>query len=193
MLFHDRIASMNRPVPDEVVLGLLKVQPAHGYELLEWFRSKSLLGRIWTMSTSQLYAVLKRLESGGAIQGEKYDDPNAPPRVEYHVTEFGNQQLDAWLTDQYPSVSIHLVRVVFLSRIFIANLLGLPTCEIVTAQVRVLQHQLEEFERQRDSFQSEMEGLTLDFVTSQLQAAITWLEHSDFNVSIQHHIPTPER
>lgn len=184
---------MNRPVPDEVVLGLLKAQPAHGYELLEWFRSKSLLGRIWTMSTSQLYAVLKRLESDGAIQGEKYEDLNAPPRVEYHVTPYGDQQLNAWLSDPNPSVSIHLVRVIFLSRVFIANLLGISTDAIVVAQVSVLQAQLTEFERQRKTLKSEIEGLTLDFVIGQLQAAIAWLKNSQFDVSIQDHHPTFER
>jgi DNA-binding PadR family transcriptional regulator len=184
---------MNRPVPVEVVLGLLKAQPAHGYELLEWFRSKSLLGRIWTMSTSQLYAVLKRLESDGAILGEKYEDLNAPPRVEYHVTPYGDQQLNAWLSDPKPSVSIHLVRVIFLSRVFIANLLGLPTDAIVAAQFSILQEQLTEFERQRKTLNSEIEGLTLDFIIGQLQAAINWLNHSNFNVSIQDYHPTPER
>ncbi|NJL53976.1 PadR family transcriptional regulator [bacterium] len=60
---------MTQLVPDEVILGLLAVEACHGYQLLDHFRSPAALGRVWNLSTSQLYAVLKRLDRLGYIAG----------------------------------------------------------------------------------------------------------------------------
>ncbi|MBW6465030.1 MAG: PadR family transcriptional regulator [Brevefilum sp.] len=176
---------MNRPVPDEVILGLLKAQPTHGYQLLEYFRSPSELGRIWTMSASQLYAVLKRLSSNGDIVGKELEVRNAPSRVAYTVTASGAQKLDAWLYDAQPSTSIHRIRVLFLSRVFIANLLDMPLEKIVSAQMAACQAQQEIMIAQKQSSQSEIEQLTLDFVIGQLKAANRWLKESNFNILIK--------
>jgi DNA-binding PadR family transcriptional regulator len=79
-----------------------KLQPTHGYQLLEYFRSPSALGRIWTMSASQLYAVLKRLSNEGDIAGKELKVRNAPSRVAYTVTASGEHKLEAWLFDAQP-------------------------------------------------------------------------------------------
>ena len=183
-LFHNRIGDMERPVPDEVILGLLKAQPSHGYELLEWFKSDSQLGRIWTMSTSQLYAVLKRLERDEAIEGDEVVVQNAPPKTVYKLKPGGDARLEAWLTDPQPSASIHRIRVLFLSRIFIANLLCRPHGEIVKAQINACQAQKEVFQNKNAKRGSDIEKLTIDFVISQLNSAISWLKESDFNLFI---------
>lgn len=184
MLFHDRIDSMERLVPDEVILGLLKARPRHGYELLECFRSTSQLGRIWTMSTSQLYAVLKRLEGSGAIKGSEIITPNAPPRMEFNITPVGDVLLEDWLYDADPSPSIHRIRVLFLSRIFIANLLKAPYEIIVNAQVRVCEAQKTHFNFRLVESISEVEKLTISFVIGQLDSAILWLKESNFELLV---------
>lgn len=48
------------------VLGLLKEQPLHGYELKK--RLGETLGFLWGVSYGSLYPALKRLESAGAIE-----------------------------------------------------------------------------------------------------------------------------
>lgn len=173
---------MDRSVPDEVVLGLLKAQPSHGYELLEYFRSQAQLGRIWTMSTSQLYAVLKRLERAGAIEGKALSTSNAPPRTEYEITALGDDQLINWLYDPNPSPSIHRIRVLFLSRIFISNLLNSSHKEIVAAQISSCQIQKDIFIARVKSKSSDIEKLTIEFVINQLNSAIQWLEESNFDL-----------
>ncbi len=102
---------MKKPVPDQVILGLLRLRPMHGYELLERFRNREHLGRIWTMSTSQIYAVLKRLALSGAIEGEEVDVRDAPSKLVYSLTAKGENQLTDWLYEENPSTSIHLIRV----------------------------------------------------------------------------------
>ena len=174
---------MSRPIPDEVILGLLKAQPSHGYELLDSFKSRSQLGHSWHMSTSQLYAVLKRLEREGAIIGRDVKVDNAPSRVEYKITHQGAQQLESWLFDPQPSASVHRIRVLFISRIYIANLLNIPTDRIIDAQLSACLSQRDRFIRQKQSYHSEIELLTLEFIISQLDSAIIWLKKMQLPVS----------
>lgn len=167
---------MNRPVPDEVLLGLLQAQPAHGYDLVERFRSPDQLGRIWTMSTSQIYAVLKRLEQEDAITGQQISAEDAPARVVYTVTNTGYEQLETWLHEPQPSTSIHRIRVMFLSRLYIAHLLGMPGEKIIKNQKSVCENQRQILWDERQNVSSDIEKLTLDFVIRQLDSAISWLE-----------------
>lgn len=134
------------------------------------------------MSTSQLYAVLKRLEREGAIIGCEQEAVNAPIRVQYSLTEMGEQKLLKWLYDAQPSGSIHRIRVLFLSRVYIANLLNLQPDRIVTAQLRACQLQRDWFIEQKVKVGSAIEMLTLGFVINQLEAAITWLAENEFNL-----------
>jgi len=168
---------MSRLSPDEVILGLLQAAPAHGYELLERFRDPAHLGRIWNMSTSQIYAVLKRLESEGAIVGQPIPQPDAPARTEYHITTQGKDSLAAWLADSHPPISIHRIRVVFLSRLYIATLLGQPTDGIIERQLSVCVAQFEKVRASLRTSRSPVEKLTLEYVAGQLDSAIQWLKH----------------
>ena len=154
---------------------MLQAKPAHGYELLERFRSPAHLGRIWTMSTSQLYAVLKRLEEDGAVVGQEVEVPDAPARVEYTVTPKGTQRLEAWLYEPNPSTSIHRIRVMFLSRVYVARLLTLDLNPLIAHQERVCRKQRQQIQAERGKASSAMERLTLDFVNGQLEAALAWL------------------
>src|SRR5579863_8426451 len=119
-LFHYRIACafMSSITPDETILGLLAVRARHGYELLDCFRDASQLGEVWNLSTSQLYAVLKRLESQGLTTGHEVLVPDAPARTEYELTPAGEAHLQAWLDEPSPSASVHRIRIEFLSRLY---------------------------------------------------------------------------
>ena len=94
---------MRHLTPDETLLGLLAAQARHGYELQECFRDPAQLGQVWSLSTSQLYAVLKRLEQQGLTAGCVTQASDAPPRTEYTLTEAGVQRLEAWLQEENPS------------------------------------------------------------------------------------------
>lgn len=168
---------MSRLSPDEVLLGLLKAQPAHGYELLDTFRDPAQLGRVWNMSASQLYAVLKRLERSGAILGRDVPQPDAPARTEYTLTDLGEARLTAWLADEHPPASIHRIRVLFLSRLYIATLLQLPADPIIDRQLAVCEAQREKLQQEASQTTSPVERLTLQFVIGQLDSAIAWLHH----------------
>lgn len=176
---------MKRPVPDEVILGLLKSNPSHGYDLLEIFQSYDQLGHVWTLSTSQLYAVLKRLEDSGAVEGKRIESVGAPDRVVYSVRGKGSEQLEAWLFDTTPSSSIHRIRVLFLSRLYIANLLGIGNQRIVENQRKVCELQLENYKNEKKKADTSFGKLTLDFIIGQLESALAWFEQCEKEFSIK--------
>ena len=51
---------------DLAILGLLKEQPLHGYELKK--RLGETLGSLWGISYGSLYPALRRLEHDGSIE-----------------------------------------------------------------------------------------------------------------------------
>jgi DNA-binding PadR family transcriptional regulator len=168
---------MGAPTPDETILGILAANPQHGYQLLEHFNQPEKLGRVWSMSTSQVYAVLKRLEAEDLVVGEIVVVKDAPARTEYTITLQGRHHLDAWLTDPSPSPSIRRVRIDFLSKLYVANLLGVPANHIIQYQresCQALKGEIEE--RKTASGSTATDALLADFVLGQLQAAIDWLD-----------------
>ena len=128
------------------------------------------------MSTSQLYAVLKRLEEDGLIVGQQVAVSDAPSRNKYAITTEGDRKLNTWLYDSNPSSSIHRIRVIFLSKLYIAILLELPFEDIIEHQKTACITQRNEFLNERKQTQSQLEGLVLDFIISQLDSALNWLE-----------------
>jgi DNA-binding PadR family transcriptional regulator len=107
-------------VLDLAVLGLLKEQPLHGYELRK--RLGETLGSVWGISYGSLYPALRRLEREGAIEIVEPGPPLSPipatgsldgdlaaarmrrsgkvsrrARKAYRITERGNARLDELL------------------------------------------------------------------------------------------------
>lgn len=166
---------MSALLPDETVLGLLAEHPQHGYDLLERFRHPDGLGRVWDLSTSQLYNVLKRLEAAGQITGRQVETLNGPPRTEYTLTPSGRAAMEAWLNDPNPTASIRGVRVEFLSRLYVARVLG-------CAVERIIQAQYDACARRRDELLAEVSAedsfgqLPLLLHIAQIDAAMHWIQ-----------------
>lgn len=170
---------MSSLTPDETILGLLAVQARHGYELLECFRSTHQLGRVWNLSTSQIYAVLKRLEREGWIVGHEVVSENAPPRTEYTLTETGEKRLYAWLHEPQPSPSIRRIRVEFLSRLYIVQQLNIPTGAVVRYQRAACIAKHKQLVAERGNAEPGIDFLALELHISQLEVVLRWIEDCD--------------
>jgi DNA-binding PadR family transcriptional regulator len=179
---------MSSLTPDETILGLLAVQARHGYELLECFRSTHQLGRVWNLSTSQIYAVLKRLEREGWIVGHEVVSDNAPPRTEYALTETGEKHLHVWLNETQPPASIRRIRVEFLSRLYIARQLNIPTDTVVRCQREACIAKYNQLAAERDHAEPGIDFLALELHISQLEAVLRWLERCEL-VPSEHNSP----
>jgi DNA-binding PadR family transcriptional regulator len=170
---------MHPLTPDETVLGLLAARARHGYQLLECFRDAAQLGGVWDLSTSQLYNVLKRLEQQGYVIGREMTASDAPTRTEYCLTDAGRERLESWLHEEQPSASIRRVRVEFLSRLFVARSLNIPTIPIVKYQKAACRQHLDELIAQRAQTAPGMGYLTLELVIAQLGAVLQWIDRCE--------------
>lgn len=167
--------------PDEVLLGILAASACHGYQLLEHFRQPDQLGQVWNLSTSQLYAVLKRLEKQQLIQGQEVMSEDSPPRTNYHLTDAGRQQLEHWLYAPTPSDSVRRVRVEFLSRLYVARLLNLPSETIVKNQKAACQQRLADLLQKRDQSRPGIGYLAIELHIAQLRAILQWIPRCELS------------
>ncbi|HVO43989.1 MAG TPA: PadR family transcriptional regulator [Aggregatilineales bacterium] len=172
---------MSQLTPDDALIGLLAVRARHGYELLDCFRDPTQLGEVWKMSTSQIYAVLKRLESQGLTEGHEVMVPDAPTRTEYGLTREGEARLHAWLSEVHPSASVHRVRVEFLSRLYVARLLDIPTIPIVEHQKASCQEKKHELLDCLANSEPGMGRLTLELIIAQLDVILEWLDRCELS------------
>src|SRR5215813_3938038 len=170
---------MSSLTPDETILGLLAVRARHGYELLDCFRDPTQLGEVWRLSTSQLYAVLKRLEAQGLTEGREVAVPDAPTRTEYVLTRQGEDRLWAWLHEAHPSPSVHRVRVEFLSRLYVARLLDIPTVPIVARQKAASLENKRELTACLEATEPGIGRLTLELVVAQADVILQWLDRCE--------------
>jgi DNA-binding PadR family transcriptional regulator len=170
---------MQALTPDDTVLGLLAARARHGYQLLECFHDPAQLGSVWDLSTSQLYNVLKRLEQQGYLVGQDIESSAAPTRTEYCLTAAGRARLETWLHNECPSPSIRRVRVEFLSRLFVARLLNIPTIPIVNYQKLACRQRFEQLMLQREQTAAGIGFLTLELVIAQLSAVLQWIDRCE--------------
>src|SRR5260370_6326352 len=75
------------------VLGLLKAEPLHGYEVKNRF--ESMLGGTWEVNIGQIYTTLQRLERDGLVRplGPRGDRG----KLQYELSADGRKALDEWL------------------------------------------------------------------------------------------------
>ena len=167
---------MAKLTPEPVFLGLLEAQTSYGYHLLDQFRSTEQLGRIWNLSTSQLYAILKRLEREELIEGREESRPDAPMRTVYWLTDRGRDELYRWLNDSDPSPSTRHIRTEFLSRLYIAELLGQSSGPIIDAQRRACERYRHSLTSQQDLPVGRITGLAFDLRRREVDVILSWLE-----------------
>ncbi|MFZ5809497.1 MAG: PadR family transcriptional regulator [Chloroflexota bacterium] len=110
-------SSTSAIAPEFALLGLLSIQPAHGYELAR--RLKESLGSVWHINLNQLYNLLKRLEQQGYLIGETETQEKLPARRCFRLSPSGQQRFETWL--QTPTgCSVRAIRLEFTTRLYFA-------------------------------------------------------------------------
>jgi len=166
--------------PEWALLGLLTQKPMHGYELYRHFTDPSALGQVWYLGLSQMYKLLKELEAEGHLEATVEEQENYPDRKVYHITPSGRAAFLQWM--EKPISSPRLIRVEFLAKLFLAQLLSsemvervigiqLETCQ---AQLTRLQERMENGDDRGDAAKG-FKHLVYRFRQGQIQAIIDWL------------------
>ena len=86
---------MKLPPTSYAVLGMLSLAPMSGYELTA--SVDKTIAHFWTISKSQVYGELSRLEELGLVTGTDVAQERAPDKRSYELTSTGAEVLDTWL------------------------------------------------------------------------------------------------
>jgi len=79
----------------EVLLGLLTVEPMSGYDLGQTIRTS--IGFFWNESYGQIYPNLKRLAAAGLVTAKTEKQKGKPDRQVYSITRSGRARLEKWI------------------------------------------------------------------------------------------------
>ncbi|HEV2654095.1 MAG TPA: PadR family transcriptional regulator [Ktedonobacteraceae bacterium] len=133
-----------------VILGLLKKQPMHGYEMFQQFQN-STLGQIVHVEMSQLYAFLKKLEHLAYIEAVEVKMQGVrPPRKIFQLTQQGEDIFLQWLA--LPVEKPRDIRILFLIKLyFVQRHLPAQTGSLLEQQIDACQRFLSHLEQQHAS------------------------------------------
>jgi len=74
------------------ILGILKEQPVHAYQLEQLLKDKKLKNKV-DLAFSSIYSVLKKLEKKDFVKSVVERIPKHADKRIYHITEHGEQEL----------------------------------------------------------------------------------------------------
>jgi PadR family transcriptional regulator, regulatory protein AphA len=171
--------------PEYVILGLLKMEPSHGYALHQ--RLEADLSQVWRISLSQAYNILHRLDKQGFIQrsGDESTAQHAD-RVPFQVTEAGDAHFKTWMrTPVGPSV--RAIRMAFISKLYFARQLGQPNIEeLVAVQRSAIVSKLEQLRARIEPIPKAqfVNRLGLQLRIKQLESLQSWFEETINDIPI---------
>lgn len=128
---------------EHAILGFLRAQALHGYELYQRLSSPEALGRVWPLKQSQFYALVSRLESEGYLTVTPEPRGRLPPRKLLQLTPAGAAAFHSWLAAAADPPDEE--DRAFLARLYFARQLGPAAVhQLLTAQRRRRRAQLQE-------------------------------------------------
>ncbi len=157
------------------LLGLVRLRPGHGYDLVRRLRESAGLSQVVPLNPPTVYQLLHDLEADGLIEGEPEPD-TYPPRTRFHVTEPGADALAHWL--EAPVRRLREVRRDLLLKLYFARRLS------PDGGAGLLSRQIAELERYVGDANAEREALTpdsfdhlvLDSKVTAAKSTLRWLD-----------------
>ncbi|NJM42517.1 MAG: hypothetical protein HC853_18155 [Anaerolineae bacterium] len=165
--------------PEYALLGFLALRPAHGYDLYHQLSTE--LQHVWSVSMSQTYNILKRLERQGYIAGTVRALGNRPAQRRFRLTPSGVKRFQAWL-DAPPRDSLRAVRTDFLTRLhFMAQLHPDRVVSLLDAQRQQAIIGIARIQASLDAVTAEQTAnkLGLQLRVRQLNSLLQWLDDCD--------------
>lgn len=113
-----RVTKKSSLALEHALLGLLRQQPMHAYEMYQRLVQAEALGLVWHLKQSHLYALLARLEEDGYLAGTTESQGTRPPKRILRLTAHGQAAFEAWVTA--PVAHGRDFRLEFLAKLFFA-------------------------------------------------------------------------
>jgi DNA-binding PadR family transcriptional regulator len=157
------------------ILGLLRQQPMHGYEIARHFKPEADLGQVIPADMSTIYTFLKDLQEHGLISGKRETVGARPPRTVFSPTAEAEELFLDWV--RRPVARIREIRLDFLLKLYFAQQLGPAKVKaLVEAQLAVGRSYLT---RQKTSARalatSSFEALVLESKLTAAESTVSWL------------------
>jgi DNA-binding PadR family transcriptional regulator len=153
------------------LLGLLRREPCHGYDLKRDY--DAFFGRGRPLPFGQVYATLGRRARDGKVVPGEIEPGDGPDRKRYAITEVGKSEVEAWLSEP-SSPDPHLQSVIFI-KVVISLMLGLPAETYLDAQRAThLQRRRELTELKRTG--GLVDALLADHGLFHLEADLRWID-----------------
>ena len=168
------------PEMEIALLGFLRHEPMHAYEIYLRLRHAKSLGLVWTLKQGHLYALLARLEDLGYLIGDIQQQASRPPRKVLALTDAGRDAYEEWLAE--PVAHGRDFRLTFLAKLFFASQEGERHVSTLIARQRAACEQwLADLHQRIDTLTGDQryERLVLAFRASQIEAILVWLDQCD--------------
>ena len=154
------------------VLGLVDVQPRHGYDVRRTYDVHFAGER--PLKPGQLYATLQRLERDQLIKATEVSRDAGPDRTVFAVTPRGSQQVVDWLATPEPDVA-YQQSVVF-AKVLLALMSGRSAPNVLDTQRRSHLDRMRAWTARRQHAESIENAVSADFVLFHLDADLRWLD-----------------
>lgn len=178
-------AATKAPAEIEIaLLGFLRREPMHAYEIYLRLRHGESLGLVWRLKQGHLYAMLARLEAAGYLVGSMQPQVSSPPRKVLALTDAGRAAFEEWLTE--PVAHGRDFRLTFLAKLFFASQEGKRSAAPLLARQRAACEHWRSELRERIAALAEdqhYDRLVLAFRATQIEAILTWLDECDATIS----------
>lgn len=162
-----------KPATEYALLGALMSGPRHGYEILQFLETG--LGQAWRVSTSQLYALLKRLDKDGLVGSTIETQETRPSKRVFSIMPHGRENFRKWL--ESPTNHVRDLRIEFLAKLFFFHNLGLQGGNaLVEAQIALMEQVKLKLMTQKQAERNDYKRLVFGFRISTLTGWLTWLK-----------------
>jgi DNA-binding PadR family transcriptional regulator len=168
----------------EVVLALLRLGPAHGYDVKQdhdaWFPDSRPL------AFGQVYATLSRLERDGLVEVVETRTDGGPEKIVYALTASGEQHLAGWLAQPSELAATGADEIV--RKAVAALRTGGDPARFLAAQRTA--HLRRMHELSEDAAGDEAARLARDHLIAHLDADLRWLDLAAARVAANPPAPT---
>lgn len=161
---------------EHALLGFLRMQPMHGYELYQTLKSPGGLGSVWHMKQSQLYALLAKLEEHAYVVTQVEPQENRPARKIFSLTPEGRSAFQRWVSA--PVTRPRDLRLEFLAKLYFSRREGSQTTrELIRVQEQQCLRWLEDCRSRMDVLDElqSYERAVWNLRAHQIEAMLAWL------------------
>src|SRR6476469_4132780 len=162
---------------EHALLGFLRQQPMHAYEIHQTLLRAEALGLVWHIKQSLVYVMLERLEAEAYITAAIEPQGSRPPRKILSLTPDGQEAFAEWLVT--PVAHGRDFRLEFLAKLYFASQDDpANTATLIAMQQLACRDWLVDLRAQADALSESRryDWLVMQFRIGQIEALVAWLD-----------------